>query len=378
MGELSAVVLAAGHSSRMGSLKPLLDLGGRTLLARAVSAFTSIGVEDVIVVTGYRGDEVAAAAEDLGARPVANPRYDAGMYTSVQAGVAAVERGRRLFLLPVDCPLVRPETVGRLARAGAAGAEVVLPVHGGIPGHPPLLAPELRDAILAAEPPGGLRELLTGRPAPALRVDVDDPGVLHDADTAADLKALRAAVATEDLPSERRCLALLEDGGASSRRVAHSVAVASVAVALTVALNERQQCLCVPLVAAAGLLHDVARAEPHHAEAGGALLERLGYPRVARIVRRHLSLGDAAGEDLDETQVVYLADKLVQDDRLAGVEQRFAVRLERHADDAAALKAVLARREEACLVQARVEAVLGRPFGPLTGRGRRTGRRVPS
>ena len=118
-----------------------------------------------------------------------------------------------------------------------------------------------------------------------------------------------------------------------------------------------------PLVVAAALLHDVARAEPRHGDAGAALLERLGYPRVARVVRRHMRLGAAAGDDLDETQVVYLADKLVQDDRLVGLDERFAVRLERHAGDAAALEGVRARREEARLVQARVEAALGRPLG---------------
>jgi len=366
MDGLSAIVLAAGYSSRMGELKPLADLGGRTLLARVVHTFTSIGVDNVVVVTGHRGDEVAAAAEELGARPIDNPRYDVGMYTSVQAGVAAVAEGRRFFLLPVDYPLVRPETIGRLARAGAAaGADVVLPVFGGIPGHPPLLAPGLRGEILGAEPPGGLRELLTGRRIPALRVAVDDPGVLHDADTAADLEALRAAAAVEGLPSERRCLQLLEAAGATPLRIAHSMTVASLAAALAAALNEREQCLCVPLVAAAALLHDMARAEPRHGDAGADRLERLGYPRLAPIVRHHMALDPAGGDDLDETQVVFLADKLVQDDRVVGLEQRFATRLERHAGDAAALEAVLARREQARLVQARVEAVLGRSLlGP--------------
>ena len=83
-----------------------------TLLARAVGVFMSVGIDDVVVVTGHRGDEVAAAAEALGARPVPNPRFDDGMYTSVQAGAAAVGEGRRFFLLPVDCPLVRPRPPG--------------------------------------------------------------------------------------------------------------------------------------------------------------------------------------------------------------------------------------------------------------------------
>ena len=252
--------------------------------------------------------------------------------------------------------------------AATAGAEVALPVYGGIPGHPPLLAPGLRAEILGVEPPGGLRELLTGRQEPALRVDVDDPGVAHDADTPKDLERLRALGAAEVLPSERRCLELLRENGATPERVKHSQAVAAAASALAAALNEREQCICSSLVAAAALLHDVARSEPRHGAAAAALLERLGYPRLAPVVRGHMSLGDAADGDLDEAHVVYLADKLVQDDRLVGVEERFAVRLARHADDPAAQDAVRARLEEARGVQARSEAVLGRPLDGLSGR----------
>jgi molybdenum cofactor cytidylyltransferase len=358
----SAVILAAGYSSRMGDLKPLADLRGRTLLARAVDTFAAIGVEDVVVVTGHRGDEVGAAAEELGARPVPNPRFDDGMYTSVQAGAAAVGDGRRFFLLPVDCPLVRPETAGRLARAGdAAGAEVVVPVFDGRPGHPPLLGPAMRAEILGAEPAGGLRELIAGRPEPPLEVPVDDRGVAHDADVPADLQRLRELAVTEDLPSERRCYEVLL-ARVPPARIAHSRAVASVAFALASALNERGQCLCVPLVVAAALLHDVARAEPHHGDAGAALLHELGYDRVAPLVRRHMRLGDAAAGNLDEMQLLYLADKLVQDDRLVGLDARFAVRLARHAGDPEALAGVHARLAEARLVQARVEAILGRPL----------------
>ncbi|NLT93721.1 MAG: NTP transferase domain-containing protein [Actinobacteria bacterium] len=359
----SAIVLAAGRSSRMGGFKPLADLGGRTLLARAVAAFAAIGVEDVVVVTGHRGGEVAAAAGLLGARPVANPRFDRGMYTSVQAGVAAVGAGRRFFLLPVDCPLVRPETLGKLARAGAAAdAGMTVPVFEGRPGHPPLLGPALREEILAADPPGGLRALLAGRQEPALEVAVDDPGVAHDADLREDLERLRDLAAGEDLPSERRCLDLLDEAGASPDRVAHSLAVAAVAGALAAALNERGQCLCVPLVTAAALLHDIAREEPRHWEVGARLLEGLGYRRVAPLVLRHMRLGDGERDDLDEAQVVFLADKLVLGDRIVGLEARFAARAERFTGDPGALTGVRARLEEARRVQARVEAVLERPL----------------
>ena len=123
MERLAAIVLAAGRSSRMHELKPLLEAGGRTLLERAVGAFTAVGIDDVVVVTGHRGDEVAPVAARAGAGTVPNPRFDDGMYSSVQAGVAALAAGvTRFFLLPADVPLVRPETVGRLARAAGSAA----------------------------------------------------------------------------------------------------------------------------------------------------------------------------------------------------------------------------------------------------------------
>jgi hypothetical protein len=290
------------------------------------------------------------------------------MYSSVQAGVSALDSGRRFFLLPVDCPLVRAETIGRLARrAATAGADVVVPVHRGVRGHPPLLAAAFRDEILAADQPGGLLDLLEAHSGGMLEVDVPDPGTALDADTQEELTTLRAAAAGEDLPSEARCLTLLRESGASDDLVAHSNAVASVAAALVTALNERQQYLCVPLVVAGALLHDVARSQPHHAEAGARVVEGLGYGRLAPLVRHHMRLGDAAADELDETQVVYLADKIVQGDRLVGPEKRFEERLERFATDPAARAGVLARREETRRVLGRVEAVLGRPLGGMAG-----------
>jgi CTP:molybdopterin cytidylyltransferase MocA len=360
VAELSAIVLAAGASSRMGSPKPLLAVGDRSLLARAVATFAGAGVGDVVVVTGRRGDEVSAAAAALGVRSVRNRRYDEGMYSSVQAGAAAVPEGRSFFVLPVDCPLVRPETVGRLAREGiASGAAVTLPLYGAVPGHPPLLAPELRTEILEARPAGGLRELLLARPERVLRIAMDDPGVLHDADTLADLEALRALAAFEELPSRPLCLQLLREQGADDALVAHSVAVAAVATALAAALNRQQQHLCLPLVTAAALLHDVARPAPAHAVAGAALVTRLGFARVAPVVRSHMHLGDAADGELDEAHVVYLADKLVLAERPVGVGERFAARLRRIGGHDAARAAALARRDEALRVQARVETMLG-------------------
>jgi molybdenum cofactor cytidylyltransferase len=371
MDRLAAIVLAAGRSSRMSAFKPLAEAEGRTLLEWAIGGFRGAGVEDVVVVTGHRGAEVAPVATRAGAVAVANHGFADGMFSSVRAGVEALDPGvARFFLLPADVPLVRPETIGKLARDGGSRSggdepppEVVYPAVAGATGHPPLIAASLRAEILAAGPAGpagGLRALLMDHIRRSAIVEVDDPGVLLDADTEEDLARVRERAAKEGLPDETRCLQLLLENGVGPDRLAHSRAVAAVAGALAAALDEHGQHLCEPLVRAGALLHDVARAQPRHADAGADLLERLHYPRVAAVVRRHMELSAGAGADVDEGQVVYLADKLVQGARVVGLEERFAVRLLRHRGDASALAAVRRRKAQAEAVQANVERLLGR------------------
>lgn len=374
MERVAAVVLAAGSSSRMGAFKPLLEVRGRTLLERAVGVFTEAGVRDVVVVAGHRRDEVAAAAAGAGARVITNPGYDQGMFSSLRMGMLGLDPGvTRFFVLPADVPLVRPETIGRLLRQGrvarGGAAAVVYPLSGGVEGHPPLLDGALRAEIRAADPPGGLRELLLGHAAASAVVEVDDPGVLLDADTPEDLDRIRGLAASEGLPDAGRCLRLLAEQGVPRARIDHSLIVSAVATALTTALNERRQYLIAPLVTAGALLHDVAREQPRHAEAGAALLERLGYPRVAAVVRLHVRLGERANDEPDEAHMVYLADKLVQGSSVVGLDARFAARVDRLAGDPAARAAVLERKEEAVHVLRRVEQALGAPVDEVLPAG---------
>jgi hypothetical protein len=125
MARLAAIVLAAGRSSRMGELKPLLPLGDGTVIGRAVGAYLEGGVSDVRVVVGWRGAEVAAATADLGVDTVTNGGWQRGMFSSVAVGVASLGRRRR-DVLSVAGGLRpgarRDDRPPRSSRAGAAGA----------------------------------------------------------------------------------------------------------------------------------------------------------------------------------------------------------------------------------------------------------------
>jgi molybdenum cofactor cytidylyltransferase len=198
---------------------------------------------------------------------------------------------------------------------------------------------------------------------------VDDLGVLLDADTPDDLARLRERAPREALPDAQRCLALLAARPVPRERIAHSLVVAGVAASLTAALNARDQHLVAPLITAGALLHDIARDQPHHAGAGADLLDDLGYPRVAAVVRPHARLGARVADEPDEAQIVYLADKFVQGTRVVGLDARFAARFERWAGDPGALEGVRARKEEAQRVLRRVEQVLGAPIDEVLPEG---------
>jgi len=82
-------------------------------IARAAGSFLEAGIADVRVVVGWRGDEVAAAAADLGVAIVVNDGWERGMFSSVAVGVASLPADvEAFFLLPADCAVVRSETIG--------------------------------------------------------------------------------------------------------------------------------------------------------------------------------------------------------------------------------------------------------------------------
>jgi CTP:molybdopterin cytidylyltransferase MocA len=189
---LAAVILAAGAGSRLGGVaKALLVHGGATYLEAIARTARAVGLVDGVVIVGepFHRD-VAAHARQLGLRVRVNPRPERGMASSVALGFAAIAGGpaSAAWLWPVDHPAVTVATLRRLIEA-IGDAEVAQPRHGGRGGHPPLVRSSLWPQLAASgELPDGARGVL--RAAQVVAVDVDDPGVVRDVDTPADLEGL--------------------------------------------------------------------------------------------------------------------------------------------------------------------------------------------
>ena len=190
---IAALILAAGESSRMKKLKPLLPLEGRTMIERVIGLFREVGIADIRAVLGHEADRLIPVLDRQGVSHVINEGYRSGMFSSLRTGAAHLQEGcGAFFLLPADMPFVRPETLQRLIAAFRETGEVAYrPRYQGRRGHPPLISAELIPAILAFDQPGGLRALLAGYEGRCVDIECDDPGILIDLDTPEDYRKYR-------------------------------------------------------------------------------------------------------------------------------------------------------------------------------------------
>ena len=353
---LAAIVLAAGYSSRMAEFKPLLPLAGSTALERCIRVFRAAGVTDVIAVLGHRADELQPLAEHAGARCVRNPHFEQGMFSSVVAGCRALsDRAEAAFVLPADIPLVRPSTIRQLAAAFALrGAGIVYPVFDGRRGHPPLIARGILAEAAEDGAPGPLSDMLARHESEAIDLPVADQAIHMDMNTGAEYDELRALAACREIPTRAECEAILAGCSVEPAIVRHSRLVANVAQRIALELSRSGLSLNVDLVLAGALLHDLAKGQPDHAGAGAAILRSMDFPQVATVVASHTDL-DFDGR-LNESAVVYLADKLMTGERPVTIEERFEAAFSRFADDPAALEAAERRLATAKAVALAVEA----------------------
>jgi CTP:molybdopterin cytidylyltransferase MocA len=179
-----AVVLAAGEAQRMGGRpKPLIERDGVPLVRRAVQALLGAGVGEVVVVVGYRADEVAWAVNDLPARVVVNEAYPAGRVTSLRKGLVELPDSVAATLVVLaDQPLLDVADVSAVIEAyeGRGSARAVVPRVQERRGHPVVLAASACGEILRGDAGYGAREWLDEHPDEVCWFDSDNLHYVED------------------------------------------------------------------------------------------------------------------------------------------------------------------------------------------------------
>jgi CTP:molybdopterin cytidylyltransferase MocA len=190
---VAGILLAAGAGSRLGRPKALIDVGGRSLADRGVALLRAGGAAPVIVVTG------ATAVDLAGVITVHNPRWAAGMGSSLAVGLETVpDQCSAAVVALVDQPLVGAQAVRRLIAAHTAGASVAVAAYAGQPRNPVLLGREHWPQVVAlAAGDSGARQFLRAHPDLITLVECGDTGRPDDIDTSADLDRIAGLLASE-------------------------------------------------------------------------------------------------------------------------------------------------------------------------------------
>lgn len=189
MKALGAVILAAGLSSRMGHYKPLLCVDGISMIRHVYNSMRQTGADPIVIVTGYRREDIERHLAGLDITFVHNPDYaHTQQLDSLRLGLRALTgKCRRVLICPADVPLVAPETVAKLLKQEGA---FIRPSYHGEKGHPVIMDAGLIGQVEAFRGEGGLRGAIESAHVSICDVPVEDRGTTLDNDTPQDFQQL--------------------------------------------------------------------------------------------------------------------------------------------------------------------------------------------
>ncbi len=193
--DVSAIILAAGQSSRMGAFKPLLPFGDTTVIEHTIDYLRRGGIETIVVVVGHRADEIKTYLQGHDLIFATNPDPQSAMATSIICGLRAVPRdARAIVITPMDHPAVPSEVVSQLINQWLEGARLVIPTSGGRGGHPVLIDLSFRAELLKLDPNLGLKSFFDAQSSAVKRVAVNSNYIARDMDTWDDYRSLHQEV----------------------------------------------------------------------------------------------------------------------------------------------------------------------------------------
>ncbi len=187
---VSAILLAAGLSQRMGTPKQLLPIQGRPAVARCLESLRDSHVADVVIVVNPEGGDIVEAAKEFHARVAVNEIAGSDMAASVRAGMVCIDSmSTGVLICLCDHPLVRPDTIGSMISEHSRKPDaIIIPRYRGRKGHPTLFPRFILEDLgkLAT-----LRDVIGRHVTNLSLLEVDDEGVILDMDTPEDYLRIR-------------------------------------------------------------------------------------------------------------------------------------------------------------------------------------------
>lgn len=185
MANVSAILTAAGKSTRMERPKLLLEWNGTTLLEYAVSSLCLPHVSEVIVVLGHQSAHLQIPDSDPRVRYVVNERYEIGRSESIKCGLKHIDQlSENILLIGVDQPRT-PEIISRIIDVHLRkGSLITSPRFEGKGGHPLMFSRTLKEQLATInEDTQGMREIFRLYREKVTNIELQEPMVCLDINT---------------------------------------------------------------------------------------------------------------------------------------------------------------------------------------------------
>lgn len=186
---ISTIILAAGRSSRVGGIKALLPIYGKSFIEHLIDLFLSAGIGQINVVLGYNRDDVEIAIKNLKCKIVINPEPRRGQLSSIICGIESLPPSEisGAFICPVDYPLISRGTITSMIQAfNQTRKGLVVPTFNKKRGRPILFSSSIFKELKKAPREIGARYILDRFPDEVLEVPVKDEGILININTCED------------------------------------------------------------------------------------------------------------------------------------------------------------------------------------------------
>jgi molybdenum cofactor cytidylyltransferase len=190
--KISAILLGAGESKRMGCDKLSLPWGRRTILDHCLQTLLRSKVKEVIVVVNERTERIIRHRSEKKVKVVMNPDYQRGMSCSIRYGIKNLSPESDGMLIALgDQPLLKAQTINVLLEAfEREDSKIIIPSFKGRKGHPVIFPRTYKEKLLRLRGDEGGKSIIMKHPEKVCIVPVKSPGVIRDIDTWEDYRNL--------------------------------------------------------------------------------------------------------------------------------------------------------------------------------------------
>lgn len=192
--KISALLLAAGSSQRFGvTPKQLAELQPKIpMVAQTYQALCETSIDTIIIVTGRETEEIKSIL-DLRNKDdiVYNPRFEKGMTSSIQTGLAQITYADGLMIALADMPALTSLDYEFMIQAfdKKGGVQrILLPIYKGQRGNPVIFGNAFFKDIANHQAPNGCYDIIQKNKKNLIKIDVPNDHYLVDIDTREDLK----------------------------------------------------------------------------------------------------------------------------------------------------------------------------------------------